>query len=326
LREENVNLIVKAVKDYKESKNLENLLEIIRGYSELGFSGEVKEYMEEFIEKGGNIGDLVKISKDMPEEIRNIICSGEVEVDEEFDADSFLEMGELLWEIGSPDEAKDNYLKAFEYYGFLGNKNAAEQVLKTLKENYPDDRDVKTLVFKDSKQEVISNLKDFIAGPPEDETDLRYALGKSFHGENLLSEAEFNYRRVLELDNNHRSKRLLVALLRDKGSFEESLELARELKGEEKLEELYSISQSLKDSGKTREGEVVLREIYRIAPDFKNVKELLGMQRTAQKEKEEEEEIEKVYVDAALEREKKVKVGDSGKRDEDFEGKKIVFL
>jgi tetratricopeptide (TPR) repeat protein len=325
LREENVNLIVKAVKDYKESKNLENLLEIIRGYSELGFFGEVKKYMEEFIGKGGNVGDLVKNSKDMPEEIRDIICSGKVEIDEEFDADSFLEMGELLWEIGSPDEAKDNYLKAFEYYVFLGNKNAAEQVLKTLKQNYPDDRDIKALVFKDAKQEVVSNLKAYIAEPPEDEADLRYALGKSFYGENLLPEAESNYRRILELDDTHRAKRLLVALLRDKGSFEESLELARELRGAEKLEELYSISQSLRDSGKTREGEVVLKEIYRIDPDFKNVRELLGMPRTARKE-EEEEEIEKVYVDAALKKEKKVKVGDSGKRNEDFEGKKIVFL
>lgn len=322
MREENVNLIVKAVKEYKESKNLDTLLEIIRGYSELGFYGEVEKYIEEFFERGGNIGDLVKISKDLPEKIRNIICSGKIEIDEEFDADSFLEMGELLWEIGSPDEAKDNYLKAFEYYVFLGNKGAAEQVLKTLKENYPDDRDVKTLVFKDAKQEVISNLKAFIEEPPEDETDLRYALGKSFNGENLLPEAESNYRRILELDDTHGAKRLLVALLRDKGSFEESLELARELKGEEKLEELYSISQSLKDSGKTREGEVVLKEIYKIDPDFKNIRELLGMHRIEQKE----EEIEKVYVDAALQKEKKAKVGDSGKRDEDFEGKKIVFL
>jgi tetratricopeptide (TPR) repeat protein len=323
LREENVNLIVKAVKNYKESKNLEDLLEIIRGYSELGFFEEVKKYMEEFMAKGGNIGDLVKISKDMPEEIRNIICSGEVEIDEEFDADSFLEMGELLWEIGSPDEAKDNYLKAFEYYAFLGNKSAAEQVLKTLKQNYPGDEDVNALVFKDTKRELVSRLKDFIAEPPEDETDLRYALGKSFHGENLILEAESNYRRVLELDNTHRSKRLLVALLKDKGSFEESLELARELKGEEKLEELYSISQSLKDSGRTREGEVVLKEIYKIDPDFKNVRQLLGMPRTEQKE---EEVVERVYADTALKKEKKVKVGDSGKRDEDFEGKKIVFL
>jgi hypothetical protein len=31
-------------------------------------------------------------------------------------------------------------------------------------------------------------------------------------------------------------------------------------------------------------------------------------------------------VDDTLKEEKKVKVGDSGKRDEDFEGKKIVFL
>jgi tetratricopeptide (TPR) repeat protein len=325
LREETVNLIVKAVKDYKESKNLEDLLEIIRGYSELGFYGEFKKYTEEFIEKGGNIGDLVRISKDMPEEIKNIICPGKVEVDEEFDADSFLEMGELLWEIGSPDEAKDNYLKAFEYYAFLGNKNAAEQVLKTLKENYPGDNDITTLVFQDAKQEIISNIKSFIAEPPEYETDLRYALGKSFHGENLLFEAESNYRRILELDDTHKCKRLLVTLLRDKGSLEESLELARELRGEEKLEELYSISQSLKDSGKRREGEAVLREIYKIDPNFKNIGELLGMPRAAQKE-EKEEEIEKVYVDAALKEEKKVKVGDSGRRDDDFEGKKIVFL
>ena len=241
MREENVNLIVKATKGYKESENLEELIKIIKGYSGLGFYGEVKKYTEEFLEKSGSLGDLIGISKDFPERIKKIICPGGLEIDGEFDADSFLEMGELLWEIGSPDEAKDNYVKAFEYYSFLGNGEAAQQVLKTLKEKYPTDRKIKSLVFKDTRGEVVLNLKAFIPKPPEDEIDLRYALGKGFHGENLLSEAEANYRRILELNSSHNSKRLLVALLREKGSFGDSLSLARELGEEEKLEELEEL-------------------------------------------------------------------------------------
>jgi len=319
LREETVNLIVKATKRYKESGNLEEILNIIRGYSGLGFYGEVRKYTEEFIEKGGSLGDLIGVSKDMPEQIRNIVCSGGLEIDGEFDADSFLEMGELLWEIGSPDEAKDNYIKAFEYYSFLGNKEAAQQVLKTLKENYPDDRNIRSLVFKDAKGEIIAKLKAFVAKPPKDEVDLRYALGRDFHGESMLSEAEANYRRILELDNSHNSKRLLVALLRQKGALGDSISLARELAVEEKLEELYSIYESLRDSGKSKIGEDVLKEIYGINPDFKNVKELLG---TLSGEKK----LEKVSVDVFFEEEKEVKSGDVSSKDEDFGDKKIVFL
>ena len=125
MREENVNLIVKAMKDYKESNSLEDLTKIIKGYAGLGLYGEVKKNTEEFLKKGGKVGNLLENVKDLPEGIRKIISPEEIEVEGEFDADSFLEMGELLWEIGSPDEAKDNYIKAFEYYSFLGNKESA---------------------------------------------------------------------------------------------------------------------------------------------------------------------------------------------------------
>ena len=320
--EETVNLIVNAAKRYKDSGNLEEILNIIRGYSKLGFYGEVRRYIEEFIEKGGNLSDLIGISKDMPEQIRNIVCSGGLEIEGEFDADSFLEMGELLWEIGSPDEAKDNYIKAFEYYSSLGNKESAEKVLRTLKENYPDDRNIQSLVFKDSKNDIVSKLKAFIAKPPKDEVDLRYALGKGFHGADMLSEAETNYRRILELDNTHNSKRLLVALLRQKGALGDSLNLARELSAEEKLEELYSIYEAFRDSGKSKIAEDILKEIYGIDPNFKNVRELLGVVSG-------EEKLEKVSVDVSFEEEKEVKevkTGDVSSKDEDFGDKKIVFL
>ncbi len=319
MREENVNLIVNALKGYKESKNLEELLKIIKGYSKIEFYKEFKEYTVEFLEKGGSVGDLIAISKDFPEEIKKIICPVEIEIDGEFDADSFLEMGELLWEIGSPDEARDNYIKAFEYYSFLGNEKAAQQVGKTLKERYPQDEKVKALVFKDTRGEILPELKAFVPKPPKDEIDLRYALGKGFHGENLLLEAEANYRRVLELDSSHNSKRLLVALLRQKGSFGDSLNLARELEGEEKLEELYSIYEALRNSGKMKIGEDVLKEIYGINPEFKDVKSLLGFV-------SKEEKSEKIPVDIFSEEEEKVEVDNSSPKDKGFEEKKIVFL
>lgn len=319
MREENVNLIVNAVKGYKASKSLEDLLKIIEGYSKLGFYREVRDYIEDFIEKGGNLGDLIGISENFPEEIKEIISPSEIEVDGEFDADSFLEMGELLWEIGSPDEAKDNYIKAFEYYSFLGNEESAQQVLNTLKERYSQDEKVKSLGFKGTKSDIISKLKSFTPKAPEDEIDLRYALGKGFHGEDMLAEAESNYRRILELDRSHNSKRLLVALLRQKGSFGDSLSLARELGEEEKLEELYSIYESLRDAGKVKIGEDVLKEIYGINPNFKNVNELLGIV-------SEEEKLEKAPVGFFSEEEEKVKVDNSRPEDKGFEEKKVVFL
>jgi len=312
LREENVNLIVKALKDYKESNSLEDLTKIIKGYSGLGFYKEVKKYTEEFFKKGGMAISLIDSVKDLPQEIRKIISPEKIEIEGEFDADSFLEMGELLWEIGSPDEAKDNYIKAFEYYSLLGNKEVALQVLTTLKEKYPQDEEVNSLVFKDTTNDILSKLELFKPGRPKDETDLRYALGKEFHVENMFPEAEANYRRILELDSSHNCKRLLVSLLREKKMFGDAINLARELKEEERLEELYSIYESLINSGKAKIGEDVLKEIYGINPDFKNVKELLGAV------KKEVQEIEEKIPEVEI-----------GKRDQgkdDFKEKRIVFL
>ena len=323
MSEENVNLIVNASKRYKESNDPGELLNIIKGYSKIGFYKEFKEYTIEFLEKGGSVGDLIAISEDFPEEIKKVISPVEIEIDGEFDADSFLEMGELLWEIGSPDEARDNYIKAFEYYSSLGNDKAAQQVMETLKERYPEDEQIKSLVFKDTRGEILPELKAFVPKSPKDEIDLRYALGKGFHGENLLLDAEANYRRILDLDNSHNSKRLLVALLRQKGSFGDSLNLARELVEEEKLEELYSIYEALRDSGKMKIGEDVLKEIYGINPDFKDVKSLLGFV-------SKEEKSEKIPVDLFSEEEEKVeekvKAEKTSPKDEGFEEKKIVFL
>jgi hypothetical protein len=162
-------------------------------------------------------------------------------------------------------------------------------------------------------------LKAFIPEPPKDEIDLRYALGKGFHGADMFSEAESNYRRILELDSSHNSKRLLVALLRQKGSFGDSLNLARELGEGEKLEELYSIYEALRDSGKKKIGEDVLKEIYGINPDYKNVKNLLGIVSG-------EEKVEKAPVDLFSEEKEKAKVDSPKPEDKDFEEKKVVFL
>ena len=73
MREENVNLIVNAMKGYKENNNLEELLKVIEGYSKLGFYREVKDYIENFLEKGGSLGDLIGISEGFPEEIKKIL-------------------------------------------------------------------------------------------------------------------------------------------------------------------------------------------------------------------------------------------------------------
>ena len=324
--EKSVNLIVKAVKDFKENQDLQELLKIITGYSKLGFYEEVRNRIVEFLEKGGNLGDILSVSGELPGEMVKMLTPEKIEIDEEFDADSFLEMGELLWEIGSPEEAKDNYIKAFEYYSIFGNKEAAEQVLKTLKENYPKDPRVKSLVYEEKQGDILPKLRAFKTRPPDDEINLRYALGRAFHEEDLFAEAESNYRRVLEIDKSHNAKRLLVALLRQQGSLGDALGLARELHGLDKLEELYSIYESLKESGKTKIGKDVLREIYELDPDFKDVKDLLGI---LPEEKEEEKLVLEEEAKVEEVREEKIKVEkevDTTPKEKDFEEQKIVFL
>ena len=323
--EKSINLIVKAVKQFKENQDLQELLKIITGYSKLGFYEEVRNRILEFLEKGGSLGDILSISSELPGEMVRMLTPAKIEIDEEFDADSFLEMGELLWEIGSPEEAKENYIKAFEYYSIFGNKVAAEQVLKTLKENYPKDSRVRDLVYEEKQGDVLPNLKAFKTEPPENEVDLRYALGKVFHEEDLFAEAESNYRRILEIDKSHNAKRLLVALLRQQGSLGDALGLARELHGLDKLEELYSIYESLRGSGKTKIGQDVLREIYELDPDFKDVKDLLGILPEEKEEKvslEEEVKVEEIQQEKI----KAEKEADTTSKGKDFEEQKIVFL
>lgn len=323
--EKSVDVIVQAVKSFKENHNLQELLKIITGYSELGFYGEAKNRMVEFLEKGGNRGDLLALSDKLPAEIVSILTPGKVEIDEEFDADSFLEMGELLWEIGSPEEAKDNYIKAFEYYSLFGNKEAAQQVLNTLKDNYPDNPNIKQLVYEERENDVLPQLKVFTAKPPRDEIDIRYALGRTFHEKDLFVEAEANYRRVLELDNTHNAKRLLVALLREQGSLGDALNLARQLHGLDKLEELYSIYESLNETGKSKIGKDVLKEIYELDPDFKDVKDLLGIL-PEEKEKEEKSLVEEETLFEEVPKETPKVSKDAAEKEKDFEEQKIVFL
>lgn len=313
-----INSVVESYKKFRDTGENEYLVELIEGYSELGLYEELSNFLREYFEKGGEVDNLLDISDILPEEISKVLVSEDVEVDEDFDADSFLEMGELLWEIGSPEEAKDNYKKAFEYYSAMGKDDSAGEVLSTLKERYPNDEDIEELEIKDRKEEVISRLDELQEKKNKDEKKIRYNLGKKFHEEDLYEEAENNYRKILDLDSSHRARRLLVSLLKETGDFEDALSTAQNLSGSEKLEALYEIGQDLESSGEEDFAEEVFEEIYSLDPDYKDVSKRVKVEeepRELMEEIEEEIEVEKEEVTEKVERKEKKK-----------ESQNIVFL
>lgn len=322
--EKTISLISEALKNYISNQSKVELLVLIREYARLGLYRDVSKYIEEFLEKDGNIVDLIEISESFPEEIRDFLkgIKDSVKYDEDFDADSFLEMGELLWEIGSPNEARDNYLKAFKNYNAIGNKEQAEEVLNTILSRYPDDEEIKKLELKDTKAEFIAKLDDLKNVLPQDEVDIRYALGKKFHEEDLLLSAEENYKRILELKGEHKAGRYLVALLTDKNELEEALKYAEELQEDDKLDAFYSLSESYRKMGNVGKANSILKEIYEINREYKDVKKLIEAQG------EEKEDLIKEEEEILMDKDKEVlKVEGKSTTDEvDKKEMRIVFL
>ncbi len=322
--EKTISLISEALKNYISNQSKVELLVLIREYARLGLYRDVRKYIEEFLEKDGNIVDLIEISESFPEEIRDFLkgIKNSVKYDEDFDADSFLEMGELLWEIGSPNEARDNYLKAFKNYNAIGNKEQAEEVLNTILSRYPDDEEIKKLELKDTKAEFMAKLDDLKNVLPQDEVDIRYALGKKFHEEDLLLSAEENYKRILELKGEHKAGRYLVALLTDKNELEEALKYAEELQEDDKLDAFYSLSESYRKMGNVGKANSILKEIYEINREYKDVKKLIEAQG------EEKEDLIKEEEEILMDKDKEVlKVEGKSTADKvDKKEMRIVFL
>ncbi len=321
MKEKEINSIIESLRNYKASQSKGELLDLIRRYSNIGLFNVATQYIRNFFKEGGEITEFISISDSFPEEIRDFLSQikeGHGE-DEDFDADSFLEMGELLWEIGSPEEAKDNYIKAFEYYNIQGDSDAAGEVLNTLRERYPDDSEVENLKPKNLKEKLFSLMEELKGPSAADEVNLRYSLAKKMHENDLLPEAEENYKRVIELQSDHKARRYLVALLNERHSLEEAVEYARELEKDERVEELYSLIESFNAVGNKGKANSLLRDIYEIDPDYKDVKELLNV--------EEEEKVKK-EISVEEEREEIVSVEEQEGKEvkEEKEKKKIVFL
>jgi len=325
LKENVVNSIIAARKNYLANKSKGELLVLIKEYSKLGLYKEISRYIREFFKGGGDISELMEISDNFSEEIKKFFdeLKAKIQTDEDFDADSLLEMGGLLWEIGSPEEAKDNYIKAFENYNILGRIDSAEEVLNTIRERYPEDPEVSEFKIRDIRGELLPRLDKLGTLMPQDEVDLRYALGKSMHEADLLSDAEENYRRILTLKDDHKARRYLVALLRDKNALEEALNYARKLEESERVDEYYALAELFKEQGMNEKANALISEIYEIDPGYKDVKELFE----ALKEKGKEGKVgkeEKAFVDVEREVVRSIKgrtEGEEGKGE-----KRIVFL
>lgn len=320
MKEETIDELVENIKGYKSEENVENLLGMIDGYLKAGLKEEAKRYLEKLL-KISDLTALKDIKGSFPDDVQQFLNTmDDTEApDEDFDANSFLEMGELLWEIGSPEEARDNYLKAFEYHNIHGDKSSAGEILSTLKERYPDDDEIAALTIGNPEDKFLEVYEKSSGITTEDEVDVRYALARKFHEQDLLDEAEENYIKVLDIDKDHKARRLLVSVLKDMGNYDKALDYIEGLEDGEKVEELYSVAGFLEEEGRESKAKEILREILNIKPDYRDVREKLGV------EKEVKEGVEKVKIE-----EEAAPVKDRGKKEisgiEEVEPEKIVFL
>lgn len=277
MKEKIVDSIIEARKNYLANQSKGELIVLIKEYSKLGLFEEVCRYIRKFLDESGDIYDLAMISESFPGEVKDFLnlVKAQNKINEDFDADSLLEMGELLWEIGSPEEARENYMKAFNSYIILGKVDSAEEVLNTLKEKYPDDREISEVKMKDIKGELLSKLSKLEEIKPQDEVDLRYALGRKMHEDDLLADAEENYKKILNLKDNHKARRYLVALLKDRNALDEAMSYAEKFPLNDRVDEYYALAESFMENGNKTKANNLLREIYEIDSEYKDVKELL---------------------------------------------------
>lgn len=291
MNEELLKNVVIAYKMYLSESSPENMLYLAMSLSEYGITNDAFNFLISYLKNGGSPSNLPQIISKFPEDVKKIVFEYTKPTDtkEEFDAQSYLEMADLLWDIGSADDAKQNYTRAISAFAVKGELDKAENILKTVKSKYPDDNEIQN--FKIEKQdnrvlEELQNLK--VSIPVETEAELRYHLGKELLKEGLkeLSIEEINKVRDIGGAYYKDATKLLIDNAISDGNYDYAINLIDEtISGNERLEYLYNIGLKYQDEGKIEKAMQIFNNIFSISPDFKDVKERISPPKLRKEEK-----------------------------------------
>ena len=272
--------VVLSYRMFLEEGSSEGLLFLSKNLAEYGLLNDAVALIIRFLTEGGSPDKIVNILEPFPEEVKSLFkgAAPEPSGEEDFDAQSYLEMADLLWDIGSPDDAKQNYVRAIQGLAARGEVDRANEILSTVKERYPDDPEIQNLQITGgpSSQEILKSLQSLhfdIAA--EKEGELRLNLGKALLEEGLVEQGISELKKASSLGGyfGDEAGKEIVEFYITKGELDNALSLIDEyLAGDVRLEYLYRIATSLENSGNDEKAMEIYKTIYNANPEFKDVK------------------------------------------------------
>ncbi len=300
MNEETLKNVIIAYKMYLAEKTPENMLYLAMSLSEYGLTTDAFNFLISYLDEGGSPSNLPQIIGKFPEEIRNIVLEYTKPSDtkEEFDAQSYLEMADLLWDIGSADDAKQNYTRAITAFAAKGEIEKAESILKNIKSKYPDDPEIQNFKLEREDNKILEELRKIqISISKDTESELRYHLGKELLKEGIKELGIEEINKVREIGGSYYKEgtKLLIDIAIYQGDYENAINMIDEvLSGDERLEYLYNIGLKYQEEGKIDKALQIFNKIFSISPDYKDVRD-----RVSPPKPKKEEEVKPARVEPA---------------------------
>jgi len=248
------------------------------------------------------------------DEIAQFFAQGEkTGKEDEFDGESLLEMANLLHEIGSPEEAKQNYIRSLDAFIQERNEDRANKILKILKDRYPDEKEVQKMKIIISPEVDKEKLTYFVkALDEEDEVDnsgeLYYVAGILFRDNGLRDDAIEQLEQGISIDSSFRGKSAMAITqlyedMEDTISSKQILEKALNfpITKKEKLPLYYKMANILEKEGDTEGAEKYYQIIYKMNPAYLDVREKIEVKKP--------EEVEKIIPEGMEEEPEPVTAG-----------------
>ena len=280
----NGNEILKALvlsyRMFLEESNGENILFLSKNLAEYGLVNDAVALLIRYLTEGGDPGKIQNIIEPFPQQVKDLFKKTETESEgeEDFDAQSYLEMADLLWDIGSPDDAKQNYVRAIQGLAAKGDVDRANEILATVKERYPDDPEIQNLqvAAAPAGQDILKSLQSMHFDiPSEKEGELRLNLGKALLEDNIIEQGISELKKASMVGGffGEEAGKALLDFYISRGELENALPLVDEyLAGEVRLDYLYRIASGFENAGNNDKAMEIYKTIYNANPEFRDVK------------------------------------------------------
>ena len=291
--------LILSYRMFLEESSGENILFLSKNLAEYGLVNDAVALLIRYLTEGGDPGKVQNIIDPFPQQVKDLFKRAETggEGEEDFDAQSYLEMADLLWDIGSPDDAKQNYVRAIQGLAAKGDVDRANEILATVKERYPDDPEIQNLQIAAAPtgQDILKSLQSMHFDiPPEKEGELRLNLGKALLEDGIVEQGISELKKASMVGGffGEEAGKAIVDFYISRGELESALPLVDEyLAGEVRLDYLYRIASGFENAGNNDRAIEIYKTIYNANPEFKDVKAKVMPPAPPEEKKPEEVEV-----------------------------------